>query len=330
VNAKNVGGTSQSAVDIAARIGAPAGASVSADVAAVKVDTAAVKVQTDKLAFTVTNQVDANVLDWKSATAPAMTGDAFARLGAPAGASVSADVAATKALLPTALVGGKMDSHVNDIAAGAITATSIGADAITDAKVASDVTIASVTGAVGSVTGAVGSVTGAVGSVTGLTASDVGAIKAKTDNLPSDPADASDIAGAFSTVNSTLGTIAGYIDTEVGAIKAKTDNLPASPAAVSDIPTAAAVSDAVWDEVLSGHTTPGTAGKALSDAGTAGDPWTTLLPGSYGAGTAGKIVGDKLPSLTFTVPGKVDSNVKAVNDTTVIGDGQLGTEWGPA
>jgi hypothetical protein len=51
---------------------------------------------------------------------------------------------------------------------GAITAASIAADAITDAKVASDVTIASVTGAVGSVTGAVGSVTGNVGgNVTG-------------------------------------------------------------------------------------------------------------------------------------------------------------------
>jgi len=40
-----------------------------------------------------------------------------------------------------------------------------------------------VVGSVGSVTGAVASVTGAVGSVTGLTASDVGAIKAKTDSL---------------------------------------------------------------------------------------------------------------------------------------------------
>jgi hypothetical protein len=80
---------------------------------------------------------------------------------------------------------------VNGLAAGVITAASIAADAITDAKVASDVTIASVTGAVGSVTGAVGSVTGnvggnvvgSVGSVTGLTASDVGAIKTKTDSL---------------------------------------------------------------------------------------------------------------------------------------------------
>ena len=72
---------------------------------------------------------------------------------------------------------------VSSIGNNVITAASINADAITDAKVASDVTIASVTGAVGSVTGAVGSVTGAVGSVTGLTASDVGAIKTKTDSL---------------------------------------------------------------------------------------------------------------------------------------------------
>ena len=51
---------------------------------------------------------------------------------------------------------------VNGLAANVITATSIQNDAITDAKVASDVTIASVTGAVGSVTGAVGSVTAGV------------------------------------------------------------------------------------------------------------------------------------------------------------------------
>ena len=38
-----------------------------------------------------------NVTLWKDATAPAMTGDAFARLGAPAGASVSADIAAIAA-----------------------------------------------------------------------------------------------------------------------------------------------------------------------------------------------------------------------------------------
>lgn len=54
---------------------------------------------------------------------------------------------------------------------------------------------------------------------------EVAAIKAKTDNLPSDPADASDIATSFSSIASTLTTISSYIDTEVAAIKAKTDQL---------------------------------------------------------------------------------------------------------
>lgn len=46
----------------------------------------------------------------------------------------------------------------------------------------------------------------------------VDAIKGKTDNLPADPADASDIASAFSAVNSTLTTIAAYIDTEIATL----------------------------------------------------------------------------------------------------------------
>jgi hypothetical protein len=282
---------------------------------------------------------------------------------------------------------------VSSIGNNVITAASINADAITDAKVASDVTIASVTGAVGSVAGAVGSVTGSVGSIatggitaasfaagaidaaaiaadaigsselaasaiteiqaglstldaagvrtavglasanldTQLTAIDdyldteVAAIKAKTDNLPSDPADASDVAAAFSTVNSTLSTIAGYVDTEVAAIKAKTDLIPAAPAAVGDIPTAAAIADAVWDEATSGHATAGTTGKALTDAGSAGDPWATALPGAYSAGTAGKIVGDNINATVSsrasqttldTLDDYVDTEVAAIKAKT--------------
>lgn len=48
------------------------------------------------VAGTVTT-LDADVQEWKGSTAPAMTGDAFARLGAPTGASVSADIAAVQA-----------------------------------------------------------------------------------------------------------------------------------------------------------------------------------------------------------------------------------------
>lgn len=77
----------------------------------------------------------------------------------------------------------------------------------------------------------------------------------KTNNLPSDPADASDIAAAFGTVNSTLATIAGYLDTEIAAIKAKTDNLPASPAATGDVPSAAANAAAVLAAAVEGAIT---------------------------------------------------------------------------
>lgn len=54
----------------------------------------------------------------------------------------------------------------------------------------------------------------------------VDAIQAKTDNLPSDPADASVIAGRFDTLDTNLATV----DTVADAIKAKTDNLPSDPA----------------------------------------------------------------------------------------------------
>lgn len=87
--------------------------------------------------------------------------------------------------------------------------------------------------------------------------SSITAIKAKTDNLPSDPADASDVAASFSTVNATLATIAGYIDTEVGAIKAKTDNLPTDPADESSIQAAIAALNNISVADLLGATIEG-------------------------------------------------------------------------
>lgn len=123
----------------------------------------------------------------------------------------------------------------------------------------------------------------------------VDAIKAKTDNLPADPADDSDI-------DAQLATIAGYLDTEVAAIltdtnelqtdlvdggrldllidaiKAKTDNLPADPADDSDIDAQlatiagyldteiAAILAAVDTEVAAILADTGTDGVVLSEA----------------------------------------------------------------
>jgi lipopolysaccharide export system protein LptC len=50
----------------------------------------------------------------------------------------------------------------------------------------------------------------------------VGAIKAKTDNLPSDPADASVIAAAFATTDAKIDAVDDLVDTEVAAIKTDT------------------------------------------------------------------------------------------------------------
>jgi len=122
--------------DSFARLGAPAGASVSADVAAVNAKTTNLP----------SDPADQSLII--AATDAIMT-----RLGTPAGASVSVDVAAVKAetasiqadtndiqtRLPAALVSGRIDASVGAMAAAVVTAAAIAADAITAAKVASDV-----------------------------------------------------------------------------------------------------------------------------------------------------------------------------------------------
>ncbi len=108
----------------------------------------------------------------------------------------------------------------------------------------------------------------------------VDAIKAKTDNLPTDPADQSAVEAAITAATSPLATAANlaiiddFLDTEIAAIKAKTDNLPGSPAAVGSAMTLAtgAVSadalaadavDEILDEIVEGSTTLRQAMRAL-------------------------------------------------------------------
>lgn len=96
-------------------------------------------------ALTTVGSIGKKLADWVIGTT--QTGDSFARLGAPAGASVSADIAATKAdtaailvdtgttldaRLPAALVGGRMDSSVGAMAANVLTASALATDAVTE------------------------------------------------------------------------------------------------------------------------------------------------------------------------------------------------------
>jgi hypothetical protein len=329
--------------DSFARIGAPAGASVSADVAAVKADTAAIKVKTDFLPSVVAGGSGGVLISG--------TNSGTTTLGA---LTVTGATTHTGATTFTGAITGSNASNnlrINGVAPGAA-----GGVFIAGTNAATSITTALTANITGNLSGSVGSVTGhtpqtgdsfarigATGSgltslasaanlatVAGYIDTEVAAIKAVTDALPDAGAltslatasalatvdgivdailvDTAEIgaAGAGLTVLATqslLTTVAGYLDTEIAAIKAKTDNLPASPAAVSDIPTAADVADAVWDEAIAGHAGSGSTGEALAAAGASGDPWITALPGSYTAGQAGYIVGTNLDAAVSSVGG---------------------------
>jgi hypothetical protein len=123
VDVTHIGGDAQSATDLK-------------DFADAGYDPVTNKVQGVVLTDTVTTYTGNTV----------QTGDAFARLGAPAGASVSADVAAVKAetasiqtdtndiqtRVPAALVGGRMSSDIGAVSANAITAAGLDPDVGTE------------------------------------------------------------------------------------------------------------------------------------------------------------------------------------------------------
>lgn len=181
------------------------------------------------------------------------TGDAYDRLGAPAGASVSADVAAVKtqtaaietdtqdiqSRLPASLVSGRMDSSVGAMAANTLTASALAADAVTEIQTglatASD-----------------------LATVASYIDTEVAAIKAKTDNLPASPAATGDIPSAA--------TIAGAVWDEAyaGHLTAGTfGNV------VANLPDAATTAYEVWQADPAGWSAAaGTFGKLLIDAET--------------------------------------------------------------
>jgi len=299
-----------------------------------------------------------NVTTWKGSAAADMTGDAYARIGAPAGASVSADVAAIKSdtgeiltdtgtTLPATLttIDGIVDAILED------TGTTIPATLATIAGYI-DTEVAAILAAVDTEIASIISTLGAAGA--GLTAVPWNAAwDAEVQSECMDALNAYDPPTNAEMVARTLAA-ASYFDpaadvvahvTLVDTCTTNTDMVAAAPtaaaiadavwdeaqsghtgagtfgayldAAVSTVGggslTLADIADAVWDEILSGHAGVGSTGAALSAAGGSGDPWATALPGAYGAGTAGKIIGDNLNAPVGTVDTVVDA-IKAKTD----------------
>lgn len=169
--------------------------------------------------FVNTNAVNAAIQIFTSFP---QTGDNFARLGAPAGASVSADVAAVKGVLPSALVSGRMDASVGAMASGVLTATAIAADAITAAKIA-DGAIDAATFAAGAIdataiaTDAFGALELAAGAASEIATAVRTELTTELGRI--------DVATSTRASQTSVDTIDDFVDTEVAAIKAKTDQL---------------------------------------------------------------------------------------------------------
>jgi len=99
---------------------------------------------------------------------------------------------------------------------------------------------------------------------------DVAAIKAKTDNLPEDPADDSDIDNQLSTITTHLTDIKG-----TGFVK-DTHSLPQCLTATGfSTHSAADVAGAVWDEAKSGHTSAGSFGEEVQAHATSSELTST-------------------------------------------------------
>lgn len=130
---------------------------------------------------------------------------------------------------------------------GAITAESIAADAIGASELAADAITEIQSGlATAASIAALNNLSAAQVNAEADTAlADAGLTTIVTGRI--DAAISTRLASASYTApdNTTIAAIAGYVDTEVAAIKAKTDNLPAAPAAVADIPTAIENADAL-------------------------------------------------------------------------------------
>jgi len=82
--------------------------------------------------------------------------------------------------------------------------------------------------------GALTTISGKIDTIDDFIDTEVAAIKAKTDNIPSDPADASDVAVAIAVISAKIDTVDDFLDTEIAAIKAKTDGLTFTVAGVVD------------------------------------------------------------------------------------------------
>lgn len=202
------------------------------------------------------------------------TGDNFARLGAPAGASFAADIVAVKAQtgaietdtqdiqarIPAALVSGRMDSSVGVMAANTLTASALATDAVTE--IHSGLSTLDAAG-----------VRSAVGLATANLDTQLDAIPTAAENTTAVWAAGTRTLTALDEDNTTI-DLDGSIRSAMGLISANLDTQ------LAELPTADEVADEVETRTISAVTTVnGLAANSITASTIAADAVTELQSG---------------------------------------------------
>jgi hypothetical protein len=259
---------------------------------------------------------------WDNQVAIAQTGDSYARLGAPAGASVSADLAAVEANALAAknstagltfTVAGKVDADVYDWNGTAVSAPAtagipevnvkniVNAAAVLDANNLLKVDVADWLGTVVATPATAGIPDVNVKNINNVSTSPVTTVKAvqgltTADTIATYTGNTPQTGDSFARLGAPAGA---SIEADIAAINAKTTNLPATPASATNI-TAGTITTVT----------------NLTNAPTAGD-FTATMKTSIGTAVAASAVA----SVTGNVGGNVTGSVgSVVGNTDQTGD----------
>jgi hypothetical protein len=187
----------------------------------------------------------------------------------------------------------------------------------------------SVAGAVGSVTGNVGGdVTGSVGSLAAQAKADVNAevdSAIETYHLDHLLAATYDPASKPGASDSLLNELVGN---DGGVSQFTANALELAPTGGS-APTAAAIADAVLDEVMADHVTAGSLGKALADVLADTNEMQTDWVNGGRLDSLLDAVKAKTDQLTFNDDDVLSVNIAYVNEVEIQGTGVLGDLWRP-
>lgn len=202
------------------------------------------------------------------------------------------------------LVSGRVDSRTGAMATDVLDAAALKADAVAEiqAGLATSSALANVQADTDDIQSKIGAPAGASVSA------DIAAVKSETASIQ---ADTNDIQSRLPAA-----LVGGRMDSSVGSMA--TNVLTAAALAADAVDE---IVDANWDEVLGGHLTAGTTGKALSDASSGGSAptagqiadavWDEDLAAHTTAGTGGANVGLRLDAAVSTraTPAQVNAEV---------------------